>query len=216
MNATIDASQIPAIRQWEGKPLSPAYEVFMFHDEEGPVPETYRRLRDHLTAEGIEHVFIGAFALSAHQYRRATEGVDVCLRAEDVVRLRERFVGSVYQAVEGRPRRFYDPQTQVTFDVLVAGQLAGRTARNNVIRFPDPDEGQIVHGIRTVSLPRLIELKLVTWRYQDWADVVKLIRHNRLSEEFAEQLHPLVRTAYLQCVDEMHDEDRYDREVHDQ
>lgn len=184
----------------------------MFHDEKGPVPETFRRLRDDLDRENIPYVVIGAIALSAHHFRRATEDIDICMRREDLTRFRHTLVGNEFQSVEGRTRRFYDPRTQVTFDVLIAGELAGRTARNDVIRFPDPSVAQEINGIRTVSLPSLIELKLVTWRLKDWADVVALIRANKLDESFAREINPLVRMAYLECYDNMVEEDRYDRE----
>ena len=65
----------------------------------------------------------------------------------------------------------------------------------------------------TVTLDRLIELKLVTWRYKDWGDVVALIRANGLDETFADRLAQQLRSAYLQCYDEMIDEDRYDAEA---
>lgn len=184
----------------------------MFHDDTGPVPETYRRLREALEKEGIRYVVIGAFALSAHHFRRATEDVDVCVRADDLARFRERYVGTMYQTVEGRSRRFYDPQTQVTFDLLISGDLAGRVSRNKQIRFPDPDDSVTVEDLPTVSLEQLIELKLVTWRVKDMADVIELIRRNNLGEDFAERLHPLVRMAYLECVDHRIEEDRYEEE----
>lgn len=59
------------------------------------------------------------------------------------------------------------------------------------------------------SLPalqrRFIELKLVTWRFKDWGDVVELIRRNSLTESFADKLEPTVRDAYLQCFDQATD-----------
>lgn len=185
----------------------------MFHQQTGPVPDTLAVLSQHLKAEGIEFVVIGAFALAAHKYQRATADVDVCMTPEDLEKFRREFVGKWYQRVEGRSRRFYDPRTKVTVDVLVSGELAGRTSRNKVIRFPHPAEAREIGGIPTVSLARLIELKLVTWRLRDWADVVALIQANNLGEDYAEQLDPLVRMAYLECYDHMQEEERHDREA---
>ncbi len=185
----------------------------MFHDDSGPVPETYRRLREALKNEGIEHVVIGAFALAAHHFRRATNDVDVCVRADDLEKFRKNLVGRVFQNVEGRRRRFYDPQTQVTFDLLVSGHIAGRRDKNNEVRFPDPSEAILIEGLNTVSLERLIALKLVTWRTKDWADVIALIRENKLDEGFSQRLPGFLRTAYLQCYDDMLEEDRYEREM---
>lgn len=187
----------------------------MFFNDEGPVPETLRRLHKHLTAGGIPHVFIGATALNAYRHERMTRDIDVCLRAEDLERFRREYVGEEYQAVQGRPRRFYDPVTQVTVDVLVAGEIAGNTRKQQTVRFPDPAEAQEIEHVPVPSLARLIELKLVTWRLKDWADVVELIRNNDLREDFAEQLDPTVRSVYRQCYDSKVEEDRYNPEIDD-
>ncbi|NOT00919.1 MAG: hypothetical protein HOP29_09845 [Phycisphaerales bacterium] len=200
---------------WRGRALDPFAEIEMFFQDRGPVPETFARLRRLLDAAGIEFVVIGAFALGAHKYRRATEDVDVCLPAEGFEKFKRELVGASYERVEGRSRRFRDSETRVTIYVLNAGDLAGRTSRNKEIRFPSPAEAMEIGGIPTVSLARLVELKLVTWRMRDWADVIALIRENELDEEFAEQLNPLVRMAYLECYDEMIEEDRYNPEIHD-
>ena len=113
----------------------------MFLDRTGPVRETFETLCANLKSEDIDYVIIGAFALAAHNFERATMGVELCLTSEDLDRFRARFVGSEYQSVEGRARRFFDPSTGITFDVLISGALAGRTSRNDAIRFPDPSEG---------------------------------------------------------------------------
>ncbi len=184
----------------------------MFHKETGPVPETFRRLRTTLEKEGIDYVVIGAVGMAAHKFRRATEDVDVCVRPADLIRFREKLVGTVYQSVEGRSRRFYDPQTQVTIDLLISGELAGHRGKNNLIRFPDPSEAVEIEGLRTVPLERFVVLKLVTWRLQDWADVIRLIRANKLDEEYSRRLPKEVRSAYLQCYDQMLEEDWQERE----
>jgi len=184
----------------------------MFHDEKGPVVDTYRRLCSLLQKAHIEYVVIGALALAAHRFRRMTEDIDLCVRPEGLARFREEFVGKFYQAVEGRSRRFLDPRTNVTFDFLVSGQLAGHTGKNKVITFPDPSEAVEIEGLRTLPLEKLIALKLVTWRYKDWGDVVELIRRNNLAEDFAARLPETVRSAYLQCWDQKVEEDQYERE----
>lgn len=188
----------------------------MFFDEQGPVTEAFRKLRERLAQAGLPHIFMGAVALNAHDYRRASEDVDLCMRAEDLERFRKLFVGTVYQQVAGRPRKFFDPQTQVTFDILVAGEIAGNARKQRQVRFPDPGEAQTVRETPVPSLARLIELKLATWRYKDWGDVVELIRIHNLDQTFAEQLAPVMRSAYAQCYDQKVEEDRYNPEIHDQ
>jgi hypothetical protein len=203
----------PRQRMWRGRPLSPLMEVRMFFDDEGPVPETFRGLKKRLDDAGIPHIFIGASAVHVNGHRRSTEDLDLCLRAGDLERFKREFVGSVYQPVAGRPRKFFDPQTQVSFDILIAGEIAGNRRKQREVRFPDPSEAEMHEGAAFPSLARLIELKLVTWRYQDWGDVVNLIRVHNLDESFAGKLHPVARSAYLQCHDQKVEEDRYNPEI---
>jgi hypothetical protein len=89
--------------------------------------------------------------------------------------------------------------------VLIAGALAGHAEKNKTIRFPDPTGAEVHEDIRTVPLPRLIELKLVTWRFKDWGDVVELIRRNNLGEDFSLTLDPSIRSAYKECFDQATD-----------
>lgn len=175
----------------------------MVHRTQGPV------------AKGIPHVSIGATALFAHGYRRMTEDVNVCLRKADLERFKRDSVGSLYEPVEGRARRFYDPKIQVTIEILIAGEIAGNTRKQREVTFPDPSEAHDLDGIAVPSLARLIELKLVTWRLRDWADVIELIRVHNLDESFGDQFNPLVRSTYIRCFDQKTEEDRYNPEIHD-
>jgi len=61
-----------------------------------------------------------------------------------------------------------------------------------------------------VDLPTLVQLKLAARRYQDFADVVSLIRENRLNETFRNRLHPTLHADFLSCLDEMRREDEYE------
>ncbi len=180
-------------------------EAGMFFEKQGPVWETLRDLERRLDEAGIPYVIIGGLALNAYDYPRQTIDVDVVLRKADHERFLNEYLGKAYKQGTGPVRRLVDAQHQVDVDVLIAGELAGRRSKNSTVRFPDPDESVVHNDLRTVSLPRLIELKLVTWRLKDWGDVVELIRHHRLDEAFAEQMNALVRSAYLQCWDNAND-----------
>lgn len=178
----------------------------MFFEKSGPVWETLRDLEERLHAANIPYVIIGGLALNAHNYPRQTIDVDVVLRRPDHERfLREHF-GTAYVKGSGPARRLVDARHEVDVDILIAGEIAGNRSKNSVVRFPDPDEAVVESDLRTVSLARLIELKLVTWRYKDWGDVVELIRRNHLSEAFADTLDPLVRSPFLECWDQARDE----------
>lgn len=181
----------------------------MFFEKSGPVWDTLRALEARLAKSDIPYVVIGGLALNAYNYQRQTLDVDVAVTAEGFRRFEERFADR-YEPRKGATRRFVDLQSEVWVDFLIAGELAGNRRKNRQIRFPHPDEGGLHNDLRTVSLPRLIELKLVTWRYKDWGDVVELIRRNNLAENVADQVHESVRAAYLQCYDQAH-EDGYDQ-----
>ena len=170
----------------------------MFFEKSGPVWETLRELDQRLAASEMPYVVIGGLALNAYQYPRQTVDVDIVLKDADFERFVAEFADKVYLRTPGLPRRFVDPKTEVAIDILIAGRLAGETARNSSVRFPDPDQGVMQGDLRTVSLARLIELKLVTWRYKDWGDVVELeplnafdrrVVHNALKDDPAIETH---------------------------
>ena len=135
----------------------------MFFEKSGPVWETLRELEKRLQDAGIDYVVIGGLALNAYNYPRQTIDVDVVMTPMGYASFEREFAGSTYQQVEGASRRFVDPKSEVTIDVLLAGELAGRRSKNNSVRFPYPNEDEVHEDLRTVSLARLIELKLVTW-----------------------------------------------------
>lgn len=173
-----------------------------FFEKRGPVWEALRDLEARLSESGIPYVVNGGLALNAHGYARQTIDVDVVMSQEGFLRFRQSYEGGTYDRTPGAPRRFLDRIHSVTIDVLIAGELAGRVSRNPRVCFPEPDNDVQVGDLRTVSLERLIELKLVTWRFKDWGDVVELIRRRGLDTSFAAKLDPVVRGAYLQCYDQ--------------
>lgn len=178
----------------------------MFFEKTGPVWETLRDLEERLNEASIAYVVIGGLALNAYDYPRQTADVDIVLTKDDYEKFLKRFAGSFYVSTKAA-RRFIDPKSEVAIDILIAGQLAGRKSKNRSVRFPDPHEAEVHGELRTVSLARLIELKLVTWRYKDWGDVVELIRRNNLPESFADKLDLVVRSAYGECYDQAIDKE---------
>lgn len=178
----------------------------MFFEKKGPVWETLRGLKERLREAGIDYVVIGGLAVNAYNYPRQTVDVEIVVTAAGYEKFRSTFVGSAYAKVPDAPRRFIDATTEVPVDLLISGELAGKRSKNPSIRFPDPSQPEIHEGLRTISLARLIELKLVTWRFKDWGDVVELIRRNDLPGSFADGLDAVVRHAYGECFDQATDE----------
>jgi hypothetical protein len=115
-----------------------------------------------------------------------------------------------FKSVPGRSRRFFDPATDVSFDILITGGFPG-SGEPGPIAYPDPkDVSQLVDDLCVVNLPALIQLKLAAGRYQDFADVVNLIRENQLDESFQDKLAPSIRNDFIECLEEMRRDDEYE------
>ena len=185
-------------------------EIGMFFQGNDAVHEAMRRAAAALDSAGIAYAIVGGMAVNAHRYSRTTKDVDLLLSAAGFAAFKGLAAAGGFEAVPGRPRRFVDRTTGVTFDILVSGQFPGSGAPGP-IAFPDPaGVAELINGFRVVDLPTLVQLKLADRRYQDFADVVSLIRENELDESFAARLHPAVRTDFLLCLDEKRREDEYE------
>ncbi len=182
----------------------------MFFQKNDPVHKSMRRIVKKLEEAGIPYAVVGGMAVNAHGYRRTTDDLDLLLTPEGLAEFCKRFVPTDYEGVPRRPRRFTDRKNEVLIDFLVTGLYPG-SGEPGPIAYPDPAEVQeTVEGACVLNLPTLVQLKLAARRYQDFADVVALIRANQLDEGFAAGLHPSVRGDYIECLEEKRREDEYD------
>lgn len=188
----------------------------MFFAAKDPVHRVMRELTRRLERAKIAHAIVGGMAVVAHRYQRTTKDVDVLLTADGLQQFRKKFVPKSYAPVEGRPRRFVDRKHQVSFDVLVAGMFPG-SGQPGPIAYPDPATvSQVIDDISVIDLPTLIQLKLAARRYQDFADVVNLIRVNGLDGTFQDKLHPSLHIDFIECLEEQRREDEYERRQDEQ
>ena len=182
----------------------------MFFEKKDKVYQTMRRVVKQLEKAGIAYAIMGAMAVNAHKHRRTTDDLDLLLTEEGLEEFRRRFVGKKYDQSPKRSRRFIDRKNEVPIDVLVAGRFPG-SGQPGPLAFPDPDRvSERIEGMNIVNLDTLIDLKLAARRHKDFGDVVDLIRANELDESFADRLHPSVRGAYTECLEEKRREDEYD------
>ena len=90
-----------------------------------------------------------------------------------------------------------DAEHGVRIEFLIAGEFPG-DGKPKPVAFPEPDDvGVVIDGIRFLSLPKLVELKLASGmtgglhRMKDFADVIALIQTLHLSADFADRAKPL-------------------------
>jgi hypothetical protein len=181
----------------------------MFHKGKDPAHATLRRLIKRLRKANITHAVMGGMAVYVHGHRRLTDDVDVLVTAEGLDEFRRLFVPKNYDVVPRRPRRFIDKANGIGLDFLVTGLHPGRGGPMP-ITFPDPAAvRQQIGDIDYIDLQTLIQLKLAARRYQDFADVVKLIDAHHLDESYLERLHPFVRQDFIECLEEKRRDDEY-------
>ena len=159
-----------------------------------------------LDREGIDYVAIGAIALNRHGYRRFTEDIDLLLTREGLETFRERLIGRGYRpAFESATKKFRTAD-KVPLEIIIAGEYPGDGLPKPVV-FPDPAEfAVVIDGIKTISLEKLIELKLASGmtasdRLKDLADVQELIKVKRLDPEFAERLDESVKEKFIELAE---------------
>ena len=185
-------------------------EIDMFFEGRDKVHDTMNRLVAALDAEGISYAIMGGMAVNVHGHERMTKDVDVLLTQEGFETFRTKFLGTLFDPVAGRPRRFSDRQNGVTLDVLVTGRYPG-SGKPGPVAFPDPETaGEVLDNKRVINLATLIQLKLAARRYQDFADVVSLIRVHNLDESYQARLHPSLHRDYIECLEEKRREEEYE------
>jgi hypothetical protein len=168
-----------------------------------PVFQTLTALARRLTEMGIPYAVVGGMALVAHGYRRTTEDVDVLVSGEGLARIHEKLTGLGYRPLFAGSKNLRDATTGVRIAFIVTGQFPG-DGKPKPVAFPNPEDVSVeIDGVRYVSLPKLIELKLASGmtnpgRLRDLADVQDLIQAHALREGFATELHPFVREQFLQ------------------
>ena len=187
-----------------------AYEEGLrFFRGRGIMNKTLQRLIDDLDEQGIAYCLIGAVALNRHGYKRFTEDIDLLLSPEGLEKFREKLVGRGYRpAFEGARKKFRSTVEGVPIEIITSGEYPG-DGKPKPVRFPEPDEDYVVmEGIRTISLEKLIELKLASGltglgRLKDLADVQELVRVKNLDADFAARLAPYVREKFLELQREI-------------
>jgi hypothetical protein len=172
--------------------------------------DALREVTQRLQGLDVPYAVAGGMALVAHGHRRTTEDVDILVTDDGLHRIHESLVGLGYRPLFEGSKNLRDSRTGVRVEFLVTGQYPG-DGKPKPVCFPDPQTASVeIDGIRYLSLPRLIELKLASGmtnpaRLQDLADVQGLIRTLQLPPSYAEQLDPYVRQRFSELAAALRD-----------
>lgn len=166
--------------------------------------KTLRKIALRLDDLGVSYAVAGAMALEAHGFRRLTVDVDLLVTRDGLKTVHAHLEGLGYVPPFSGSKNLRDIEHGVRIEFLIAGEFPG-DGKPKPVSFPEPEQaGVVIDGIRYLSLPKLVELKLASGmtggidRMKDLADVVELIKTIGLSAEFAAELNPYVRDKYLE------------------
>ena len=193
-------------------------EAWKFFMGQGFLRDALSRLVSDLEQNGIDYTVIGALALNLHGYTRATVDIDLLLTKEGLAAFHEKLVGLGYRPTfEGAKKSFRTTQENLTIEIITTGEYPGDGLPKSV-QFPDPKDVAVeIEGVKTLNLPKLVELKLASGisgaaRLKDLADVQELIKLKDLGEDFSEKLDPSVRAKFSELYDSVVKEREQERE----
>lgn len=190
-------------------------EALRFFKGTGMLNDALSRLANDLDRRHIDYVVIGAIALNQHGFQRLTIDIDLLMTPKGLDLFNHELVGLGYRpAFEGAKKKFRTVQENIPVEIITAGEFPG-DGLPKPVSFPDPvDFTVVIDGIKTITLEKLIELKLASGitagdRLKDLADVQELIKIKRLDADFAMKLNEFVRSKYLELYNAVeHGRDR--------
>jgi hypothetical protein len=171
-------------------PVNLRDEALLMLDRRGALLDVAREVSQLMRAAGIPGVVIGGVAVVLHGYVRTTNDIDIVLQPP-LEPLADLLTAHGF-TFDRRRREFVKQGVPVQ---LVHPEQIGALSSKAVE----------IEGITTVALADLINMKLRSGstnllRAQDLADVIGLIRHQRLTSEFARHLDKALRPAFRKLV----------------
>jgi hypothetical protein len=145
----------------------------------------YKEMLQLLLEEQVDFILVGAYALAAHGYPRATGDIDIWVRADEINSI------NIYRALE----RFGAPVDQITvndftnegivFQIGVTPRRIDIITHLDGVSFGEADEDKVIVEVEGLKLPilsfdKLIKNKLSTGRERDKLDV-KLLQKRKKS-----------------------------------
>jgi hypothetical protein len=173
----------------------------MHFEKESAVFKALVHITKRLDELNIPYAVVGGMALFFHGFRRFTEDVDLLVTRDSLKIIHEKLEGLGYLPAFKGSKHLRDTDAGVRVEFLVTGDYPGDGVPKP-LAFPDPAKVSVeIEGLRVVSLPCLIELKLASGisnehRGQDLIDVQRVIDTLDLPEDFVTQLNPYVQDKF--------------------
>jgi len=167
-------------------------------DKRGSLLDIARELSHLMREGGIPGAVVGGIAVVLHGHVRTTRDIDVFVEGA-LQAFAELLIAKGF-TFDSQKKEFV--RDGVPIHLVTIDQLK-----------QPPRKIVEIEGITTVSLEDLIEIKLRSGssnvlRAQDLADAIGLIRHHRLTGEFARQLDKSLRPTYRRLMKELKREGR--------
>lgn len=165
--------------------------------------KTMRKAVRLLAEAGIPSLVVGGYAVQENGYARFTSDVDIIV--PDVAQARETLSTKGFHEIPGSRMTVTDRVTKIEIDLLPGGGSIGPGP------LPLPLPTNVSTQPTIADLRTLIEIKLSSYlgsprsRLRDLADVIELIKANRMLRTF--DLHPEVAGQYLESWDGLKQEE---------
>ena len=140
----------------------------------------YKEMLENLLDEKVEFIIVGAYALAAHGYPRATGDIDIWVKPEKKNSKRIYKALANFGAPINQIREDEFSQAGIIFQIGVAPRRIDIITDIDGVRFDEADEDKIIVEAENLRIPvlsidMLIKNKMATGREKDLLDV-KLLK----------------------------------------
>jgi len=204
MSVVTYEDRLDANRRWA------LLEGSMHFEQNSSVFKALEKVTRRLNEIEVDYAVAGGMALFQHGYRRFTDDVDILVNREGLKRLHDELEGLGWVAPFPGSKNLRDTENGVKVEFIITGDYPG-DGKPKPVAFPEPSQVFVdLDGVKVLSLPSLIELKLASGitnplRGKDLVDVQELISALKLDDDLAEKLNPFVRQKYLDIVQLLRD-----------
>jgi hypothetical protein len=185
------------------------YEGSRHFEKESAVHKTLQRITKRLEELDVPYAILGAMAMFFHGYERFTSHVDMLVRRDGLKKIHDRLEGLGYLPCHESSKHLRDTDSGVRIKFFTTGDFPG-DGKPKPVAFPYPDAASVeIDGMRFLTLPALIELKLASGmtnpgRLKDLGDVQEMIRVLNLPDAMADTLNLFVRDKYKELWAAVH------------